>query len=346
MSQPRVRALVLAAGFGVRLRPLTLFLPKPLLPVAGVPVAGHTLRQLAKAGCELAVLNLHHLAAKIPEHFGRTYFGMPLRYSVEEEIQGTYGALFAPRRWLRDAEAVVLVNGDSWSDWPLARMIRQHVRSGVDVTLLLHKRQPDAALGGGVGVGVDGRIVSLRDSEPIAPTRRHHVFAGLHVLSPKILDLLRSGPGDIITDLYLPLLREGGRIQAFQMRSAWHDLGTPGRYFAATQDALGGPFRWLAGGSEHRSPLARVHEGAIVRQSALEADVEIGERVEVDRSILLDGARIGAGSNIRECILGPGVRLPASTNVERRMINRLPAGYQTGPHDTVMGDLVYTPLEV
>ena len=98
-SQP-VRALVLAAGLGERLRPLTEFLPKPLLPVAGRPVAGHTLRALRKVGCEAAALNLHHLGDMVRSALGESYEGLPLTYSVEPRLLGTLGPLFALRDFL------------------------------------------------------------------------------------------------------------------------------------------------------------------------------------------------------------------------------------------------------
>lgn len=344
MNPVKFRALVLAAGEGTRLQPLTAFIPKPLLPIDGEPIAGHTLRQLAGAGCELAVLNLHHLPDQIRDHFGRSCHGMPVRYSLEEQIQGTLGALHGPRDLLRQAEVVLVLNGDTLCRWPLQKLIRQHLRSSADVTLLLHRRAPEAALGGGVGVGADGRIVSLRDSTPIAEVRTRHVFAGAHVLSPAMFERIQEGAGDIISGLYVPLLQEGARLQAMISRRPWHDLGTPRRYFIAAHDAAvrGLRDRWR---DQRISPLARVDHGAKVTGSFVEAEAEIGEKVSVERSILLSGARLERGCRVRSCILGPGVRLPASSVVERRMINRMPAAYQPGGQESVMGDLVYTPLE-
>ena len=100
MQARRIRALVLAAGLGTRLRPLTTLTPKPLLPVRGVPVLGHTLAQLAAAGCEAAAVNLHYLGDKIREHFGDSYAGMPLTWSEE------------PRSWELSARSI-----RCWTSW-------------------------------------------------------------------------------------------------------------------------------------------------------------------------------------------------------------------------------------
>ena len=143
MKHIRLRGLVLSAGFGTRLRPLTHTVPKPLLPICGEPIAGWTLRRLGKVGCESAVLNTHYLADQIPAYFGASYYGLPLRFSFEPEIQGTYGALLGPREHLQEADAVLMVNGDSLCRWPLKRLVRRHLKTGADVTLLLHRRAPD-----------------------------------------------------------------------------------------------------------------------------------------------------------------------------------------------------------
>ena len=122
----RLRAVVLAAGLGTRLRPLTGTQPKPALPVAGVPVAGRTLALLAQAGCESAAVNLHHLGDRMRAALGDSVAGMPLVYSEEEEVQGTLGALWPLRDFCATADTLVVVNGDSLCRWPLARLLRAH----------------------------------------------------------------------------------------------------------------------------------------------------------------------------------------------------------------------------
>lgn len=338
---------MLSAGFGTRLRPLTLFLPKPLLPIRGEPVVGHTLRRLAAASCEAAVLNLHHLADAIPAELGRSYHGLPLRYTREEEILGTLGPLAAQRELLAAAEVVILVNGDTLCRWPLRKMLEKHRKSGADATLLLHRRAPEEALGGGVGVDSKGWVVQLRDSEPVAPPARHHLFAGAHLLSPRLLERIGDGPGDVVADLYQPLLRDGGRIATVTTGAPWHDLGTPHRYLEAALDATRGEgflARLFKRSCHHLSPLAEVSPEAAVEHSIVEAGAVVEEGAKLTGSLLLEGARVAAGSEIRGCLLGPGVHLPKATKIEGRMITRAKIGYEPTPHESVMGELVYTPL--
>lgn len=343
MDQPRIRALVLSAGFGTRLRPLTHFLPKPLLPVVGEPVVGHTLKQLAKLGCETAVLNIHHLATAIPAALGQIYHGMPLQYSEEAEILGTLGALGPPRALLSEADVVILVNGDSLCAWPWKRLLRQHWEQRAEVTLLLHRRSPEASLGGGVGLDSSGAVVQLRDMEPLAEVASRHVFAGVHLLSPAILENFPEGPGDIISDLYMPLLARNAKIVGCVTRKRWHDLGTPERYLAACLEYAQRPW-WKLGHRAGISPLANLSAGASVEASVLEGDCHIANGARVVRSLLLEGCRVGENCRIQDSILGPGVRLAASTRVERRMINRSTLAHTPTENETVLGDLIYTPL--
>lgn len=325
----------------MRLRPLTLFLPKPLLPLGDEPVVGSTLRELGRIGCEAAMLNLHHLPEAIPSYLGASYYGMPLLYSHEDEIQGTLGGLYLQREFLREADLVLLANGDTFCHWPWRQMIRRHLRSDADITLLVHHRSPNPSLGGGVGVNRQGRVVELRDAR-IAESKSQHVFAGAHVLSRRILDRLVPGPGDIVGDFYIPLLEEGVKIESVKTRGRWHDIGTPERYLEASLDQLQWwPRRW-----RHQiSPLAEVHSSATIESSLVSPGATIGEKAQIESCVVLSGAEVPAGSKIERSILGPGVRLPPAARIEGRMINRTHLGYQTGSRDSVMGDLVYTPVE-
>lgn len=343
MKHIRLRGLVLSAGFGTRLRPLTHAVPKPLLPICGEPIAGWTLRQLGKVGCESAVLNTHYLADQIPAYFGASYYGLPLRFSFEPEIQGTYGALFGPREHLQEADAVLMINGDSLCRWPLKRLVRRHLKTEADVTLLLHHRAPDDALGGGIGVDSEGRVVQFRDYTARGEVQSRHIFAGAHVLSSKLLDRVEQRPGDIIQDLYQPLLEEGKTIATVRFGGLWHDLGTPDRYLTAHLDwARGRRPRSLWRGAVV-SKLARCGENIRLSRSIVD-EADIGDGAVVVDSHIMSGARIGKDCRIEHAVVGPGVVLADASNVDHRMITRFDKRHELGPGESVMGDLIYTPL--
>jgi mannose-1-phosphate guanylyltransferase len=345
MQGRRIRALVLAAGLGTRLRPLTEQLPKPLLPVRGVPLLGHILTQLAAFGCEAAAVNLHYLGEPIRQRFGDAHAGMPLTWSEEPEILGTLGALYPLKDFFAPADLVLLVNGDSLCRWPLRRLVRKHLSGGARATLLLASRPDPAPFGGGVGVDRAGRILSFRPGDPErGQVTRRYVFAGAHVFAPDLLARVGPGKADIVRDLYIPMVEEGERIASVVFAGRWHDLGTPQRFLDATLDwaRAEGPERlwrrsWI-------SPEASLGAGAQMRTVSVEAGARVGEGARVERSILLPGARIGKGCVVRESILGFGAAVPPGTWVERRIIMPQLAGFSPGLDDSVVGGAVYTPF--
>ncbi len=306
-----MRGVVLAAGLGLRLRPLTQTLPKPLLPVAGRPILARTLDALVRAGCDAVAINLHHLGGMIRRAIGPFHDGVPIEYFDEPQILGTLGALPPMRSFLGGADLVVLANGDSLCRWPVESLIARHRATGARATLLLATRPDPADLGGGVGVDRRGRIVQMRDAPAAGVVARRQVFAGMHVFAPDLLDELPEGPADIVESLYLPLLARGERIESFATRALWHDLGTRERY-------LEGALAWVAG----RPGRSWISPDASIDRSIIEAGCRIEAGATIERSVLLSGAAIGAGSAIRSSVLGPGVSVPAGSMVEEEMLVR------------------------
>jgi NDP-sugar pyrophosphorylase family protein len=348
MQGSRLRALVLAAGLGTRLRPLTDIAPKPLLPVAGLPILGHTLQQLAAAGCEAAAINLHHRGDQIRERFGDSFAGMPLVYSEEPELLGTLGALYPLKSFLVGADMIALINGDSLCRWPVRKLVRRYQvsqSSGALATLLLTATAPVAKFGGGVGIDREGRILSFRPSDAVqGEVVRRYVFAGAHIFSPRLLDRVGPGISDIVRDLYIPMLGEGEKLTSLVTTRAWHDLGTPQRFLDGVMD-------WARAGWPERlwrrswvSPEAVIEPGARVRSASVEAGAKVGEGAQVERSVLMPGSKVGKGSVVRESILGFGASVPPGTWVERRVIMPQREGFALGVDDSVVGGAVFTPF--
>ena len=345
MQGRRLRALVLAAGLGTRLRPLTEHVPKPLLPVAGVPILGHSLAQLAAAGCEAAAVNLHHLGEQIRHRFGGAHAGMPLTWSEEPELLGTLGALHPLRDFFAPADLVLLINGDSLCRWPLRRLVRQHLAGGAAVTLLLTSRPDPAQFGGGVGIDRDGNVTSFRPGDPEqGEVAARHVFAGVHVFSPDLLSRVGPGFSDVVRELYKPMLAEGAKIRTVVDAGPWHDMGTPQRFLEGVLDRARASWPERLWRRSWISPEASLGSGCRVRRSSIESGARVGEGARVERSVLLPGARIGPGSVVREVIVGFGASIPAGAWVERRIVMPQRTGFSPGLDDSVVGGAVYTPF--
>lgn len=334
---------MLAAGYGTRLRPLTHRLPKPLLPVVGIPVADRTLERLSRIECRGAVLNVHHLASSIPSTLGDRRHGIPLRYAPEARILGTLGPLVAAREHLRDSDVVLMVNGDALCSWPFAALIRRHLTSGAEATMLVHASIDPHPYGGGIGLDRQGRVVALRDTPPIGEITKRRVFMGVHALSPRLLDRLVDGPGDIVSDLYIPMLRTGQPIATVATRRRWHDLGTPLRYWAGVLDWARGPWPRVMWRGNRVASDARIASDARVRASVLEQGAVVGADARVTRTVLMANSRIGKGCDLRCCLIGPGVKLE-NARLDHQLVTLKVSGVNQSAEGSVLGSLVYTPL--
>ncbi len=339
-----MRAVVLAAGLGTRLRPLTDFVPKPLLPVGGRPLIAHTLAQLEAAGCEAAALNLYHLGDRIRDQLGPAYGKMPLAYSEERELLGTLGALGPLRDFWRDAEVLVVLNGDSLCRWPVRQLLRRHRRLGATATLVVSRRARVEEYGGGVGIDLENRLVSVRPGHSYGEVERRRVFAGAHALSPELLEGIPIEPLDFISDLYVPMLERGLVIRTYETRARWFESGTPELYLRAVRGWVGR--RWLPEYLKGSwiAPGAAVHAGARVSRSVIEAGVVVEAGARVERSLLLPGARVSSGCLVDNSILGFDVRLAPDTSVNGRLVTPERADSPPRAIDSTVGGLVYSPL--
>lgn len=325
MPRLRLRALVLAAGRGERLRPLTATLPKPLLPVAGRPLLAWTLERLRAAGCEAVAINLHHLGSQIRDHFGESFRGMPLVWSREPELLGTAGALPPLGAFLEPADRVLVVNGDSLCRWPLEALLAAHARRKPPATLLVHRKADPRAFGGGVALEEDTITAFRPGNLAYASARRHLVFAGAQVLEPGLLARIPEGPGDLVTVLYEPLLAEGAPLAAVVTERLWHDLGTPVRY-------LDGVLEWTFRGSNRASRVvkgAEVDASATLRRTIVEAGAHIEADADLRGCVVMSGAKVGKGTHLIRGIVGPGAAIAAGTQAEATLFTFDPASGET-----------------
>jgi mannose-1-phosphate guanylyltransferase len=269
--------MVLAAGLGTRLRPLTEGCAKPLVPVGDRPALAHVLDRLEAAGFGSVVVNAHHHADDIERFAG----ARGVRVSREEgELLGTAGGV----RRARDAGLVtgdVLVwNGDVLGDFDVAALAGAHTRSTAVATLLVRKR---SAGEGNVGVDGGGRVVRLRRSS-FGVEASGGEFVGVHVVGAS-LELPRIGC--LVGDVYIPALEAGADVRAQYTESSFVDVGTVEAYLAANLAWLGVRGSWLGVG-------ARVAAG-----------------VHVDRSVVGAGASVTGEGPLRGCVVWPGAEARA-----------------------------------
>jgi len=221
------KAMVLAAGLGTRLRPLTETIPKPLLEIGGRPMIEYPLRMLAAAGVEEIVVNLHHLGDAIRAALGDgTRFDVRIRYSPEDPILDTGGGIALARPFF-DGEPFVVVNCDTLLDVDLEALWRTHQANAALATLVV-RADPLADRYGPLDLDASGRLRRMlgKPADVDVPLERF-MFAGLHVISPEIFaHMPTTSVFSITRDVYVPLVERGAALHGFHYEGYWRDLGT------------------------------------------------------------------------------------------------------------------------
>ena len=314
-------AMVLTAGLGTRLAPLSQVRAKPALPVAGTPLAGRILRWLGAAGVTDAILNLHHRPATITAAIGDgSAFGVRVRYSWEPRVLGSAGG---PARALPllDAARFLLVNGDTLTNLDPGPLAAEHVSSGALATLALVPN-PDPLHYGGVLVDDGGRVTGF--SAP-GPANRGWHFIGVQAVDSSVFAPLDpQEPARTIGGVYDGLIEaHPGSVRAHLVQASFLDIGTAADYLETC----------LAVGRA---------EGCADPQAGARTVVHPDARVT--RCVLWDDVRIDEGAVLDDCVVADGVHIVAGMRVSRRVV--LPVdGRTAGPDDEVAGPLLLSPLD-
>jgi mannose-1-phosphate guanylyltransferase len=344
-----MKAMVLCAGFGTRLRPLTDRVPKPLVPLCGLPLLQYNLALLRAAGVREVVVNTHHLAVEMEQGARRLASELSLSLEISREdkhILGTGGGVKRAASMLGQG-TFFLLNGDMLFDVDLAAALDAH-RKALAVATMVLAPYPKGATYGAVEVDRQMRVrrIAGRGSSPSpadpGPLDRMH-FTGVHVLEPEALSRLPAdGESDINRTAYVRLIHEGARVTGFLQRGYWGDLGAPRSLLRANLDVLEGkvplerfrpgadpfadaheqaPFVFVhpdarvEAGAQLAGPLlvharARIGAGARVGPHAvLGRDAQVDPGAGVCNAVLWDGTHVAAHERLDSIIAAPGVRL-------------------------------------
>lgn len=235
-----MRAMILAAGLGTRLRPLTDRLPKPLLQVAGRPLIVWNLLLLRRHGVTDVIINLHHLGHLIEQALGDgAAFGMRIAYSKEPVLLGTGGGLKQAEPFF-NGEPFFVVNGDTLFDLDLGAVAAAH-RQGRAVATMVLRADPDPDRWGAVEVDASRHVVRIngRGRRAGGPTSKR-MFAGVHLMHPRLLADVPAGLESSIIEAYVRAIEGGDTVAGYELSGYWSDIGTPERYAQAQRDAEAG----------------------------------------------------------------------------------------------------------
>lgn len=318
-----MKAMILAAGFGTRLWPLTEDRTKPAVPFLGKPLVVYSLEYVHRFCVADVVVNLHHRGESVREALGDgSAFGCRVHYSVEDEILGTGGALDRARDWL-EGDDFIVVNGKIVTDIDLAPAIAEHRDRAAIATLVLlpnERRERFTIVERDAG-GLIARFAGFPDPEK--PTRDHPLmFTGIQILSPRIFDYIPRGRFSHTTsDAFPAAIAAGENVVGHVGSGSWKEMSTLERYLDESIAAAR-----LLGERNVVGQGSRIDATAKVDGSVLWRDVSVGRGATVLRSILGDGA-----------LIAPGVRIEDSVVVRAEIVRKIERG-------RVIGDLLVAPI--
>lgn len=338
-----MKAMVLAAGKGTRLYPLTGEIPKPMAPIVGTPIIQHIFELLAKAGMDEVHVNVHYLADALLEAYGETSMveGMNVHLSREEELTGTAGGVKRLEENFDDTFVVIM--GDALTDIDVREVVAFHKEKGASATIAL-KRVDDTSEYGVVEFDPEGNILGFQEKPDPEEAVSNLANTGIYVFEPRVLDYIpRNTFFDFAKDVFPRLLEAGERFVGYEGDFYWSDIGTLEAYREAHHAVLSGQVRVRVPGKQWSESLwvgkdARIHpsanlEGyvAVGRDAMIGHGVSLSEDVTVGtdcwvhpgatikRSILLPGASVGDQAYLEDCIVGhgyhvrPGERISGGT---------------------------------
>ena len=293
-----MRAIILSAGYGTRLWPLTEDRTKPAIPILGKPLVGYVAEYIASYGFDDIVVNLHHRPESVRAALGDgSRFGVKLHYVEEPVILGTSGALDNTRQFF-ERETFLAINGKIITDIDLKAALETHRSMNALATLVLlqnTKRERFSV------VEIDKRNVTGFGGMPDNRCRTPLMFTGIQILEPRIFDYIPRGVfSHSTTDVYPQAIANGETIAAHVATGTWRELSTLKRYLDISVEMLNERGQTYVAGR----------------------NCEVASTAEVIDSVLWDNVTVGSNTYVRGCILGDGVRISAGCSFRNAVVVR------------------------
>jgi mannose-1-phosphate guanylyltransferase len=308
-----MRAMVLAAGLGTRLRPLTYEITKPMVPVLDRPVMAHIVDLLDAHGFEHVIANLHYFPDSI-----REYFGDRLAYRYEEELLGTAGGVRGCAEFFGD-EPFVVISGDALTDIDLTKFAARHRETGGIATLAV-KQVSDTREYGVVLHDRGGRITGFQEKPAPDEALSNLGNCGIYLFDPRIFDYFPERPFvDWAQDVFPTLLANDVPFHIHEVGEYWNDVGSLSELRQGTFDALRGELHLRIDGEEVAPGVILAGGGALPDDLEVEGPAWIGRDVRIGAGVRLmgpvvigDGASIGERAQLRESIVFPGTQIASA----------------------------------
>jgi mannose-1-phosphate guanylyltransferase / phosphomannomutase len=356
-----MRAVLMAGGEGLRMRPLTTTLPKPLLPVVGRPLMEHTINLLARQGITDLVITVQYQASLIRDYFADgSDFGVEIRYTTETQPLGTAGSVKAAEQVLRD-EPFLVLSGDALAEVNLNAFIDSHRDHDNAMSMMLAPRADPREFGVTVLDG-DDNVERLFEKPSWVEVLSDRVNTGIYCVNPEVLDDIPSdSPSDWARDIIPKLMGESRTIHGFVTDGYWEDVGSLPAYLNAQRDVLArragtapdgfqiSPGIWVAEGAEvdpeaelvspvYIGPFCHVEAGArLGPDTVIGSNSVIRRATRIERCVVLDGSRVDVGAELRGAIVGRSCEIERGCRIDEGAV--IAEDCTIGEESVIAGDV-------
>jgi len=325
-----MKAMILAAGFGKRLQPITHKIPKPLFPIMNQPIMGHTLRTLQSHGFSETIANVHHLSSAITG-----YFGTNIQYSIEKEILGTAGGIKKAEDFLK-GEPFLVINGDILTSIDLTEAVNFHKSRNALITLVV-RQDPNPEKYPPIEIDSDSRIVRFPKTnlpDPTSNTKRV-MFTGAQIIDPSVLD--RIPPhifSETTKDIYPKIMEENLPVYGYLHKGYWNDIGNREDYLKAHWDILDGLHSL-------EKPLSEIVSADLQTTQPVHIgkNCQISPKAKVGPYVVLgDNCVVEDNAEIKNSVCWNDSQISEKSEVSGSVIG---FDYKTQPGQTIVDQLVY-----
>ena len=324
----KLKALVLAGGFGTRLRPLSCTRPKMLFPLANQALLDWTLKNLSEGGVDTVVLAVNYMAEALVRYFGPTKFNLGIIYSREARPLGTGGPISKAKEHLVDGDPFLVLNGDIISDIDYRRLVEFHKSNKAIATIALI-RVPDPSRYGAVELDGEGKIVRFVEKPERGMAPSNLINAGVYIFEKEILEYIPDRRKVSTEQEVFPKLAKEGKLYGYEAHGMWIDIGVPEAYLAANNMILN-----KLNKEERREDAfidqkveiiepSYLGEGVIIGEhsvigpsASISDHVHIGEGCKIENSIIFPGATIGDYPSVKNAIIGENASIERWVKIE------------------------------
>lgn len=320
----KLKAMVMAAGMGSRLEPITLRFPKPLIPVMNRPLMDIILTQLKNIGVSEVISNTYYLADQIINRYKDNNLGVKFSYVKETELSGTAGGVKKCQFFFDKDEDFIVMSGDILTTADIKKGIEIHKKSGAIATIGVKEIPHEHVSHFGVVVtGEDGYIKEFQEKPSIEEAKSNLINTGIYIFNYKIFDYIPENTFYDFAKNVFPKLLEDKQINTFLVSEYWNDIGTIGQYKQSIQDVFNGVCkiehedvsetnlgRYLAGSNTKIPETVRFVGNTVVGNNC-----KLGEYIKLENCVVLDGAEIKTGSELSDCVVLP--QMSINKNIEK-----------------------------